>query len=161
MLCNPEDCGTPTSRVTYRRARLKSFLLSLGIGLLASSVSCGGPSGAEVGPSDVTVELDAFSGRPNPEWTLSSAEAAELAALLRGLPALSDSTPPEAPLGYRGFWVRNPGGEQGIPERSYVSREGIVQVFDDDQRWRGFDGAEGVEAWLIELARERGFEVRR
>lgn len=49
------------------------------------------------------VELDAFSGRPNPSWQLDEARAGELVELHRRLTATTER-PPEPPgLGYRGF----------------------------------------------------------
>jgi hypothetical protein len=48
------------------------------------------------------VELDIFSGRPNPAWSLSEAERSRLEEILSGLPGGEDRELPE-PLGYRGF----------------------------------------------------------
>src|SRR5690349_11395071 len=58
------------------------------------------------------VELDLFSGRPNPRWSLSVAQAAELSGLLARLEA-SSATQEDvlAGLGYRGFRIE--GGEDG------------------------------------------------
>ena len=50
----------------------------------------------------ITVEVDLFSGRPNPRWPLTEAEARDLAALLAGR---SDSSSAPPPLGYRGFVI--------------------------------------------------------
>lgn len=55
---------------------------------------------------EVEVILDVFSGRPNPRWTLTEAEAGELAALLSALPAAGAAAGPRPPdLGYRGFRI--------------------------------------------------------
>lgn len=51
------------------------------------------------------VELVIFSGQPNPNWCLTEAETAELAALLNRLPAVSGSPAPDR-LGYNGFTVQ-------------------------------------------------------
>lgn len=57
---------------------------------------------ADEGVSDVQVELDIFSGRPNPRWRLNR-EAATLEALHASL-AKSTARAPDPPgLGYRGF----------------------------------------------------------
>lgn len=49
------------------------------------------------------IELDIFSGRPNPRWPLSPPAARKLAELHRTLPP-SAHEPPDLPgLGYRGF----------------------------------------------------------
>ena len=49
------------------------------------------------------VELDIFSGRPNPRWELDEQDRRELLRLQAGLTA-TERAPPEPPgLGYRGF----------------------------------------------------------
>jgi len=50
------------------------------------------------------VELDVFSGRPNPRWTLSPAQRADLIDQLRAgtIPLLAADSG-ESRLGYRGF----------------------------------------------------------
>lgn len=50
------------------------------------------------------VELDIFSGRPNPRWMLSSADQARVARLMESLRLHAGTEVPEPPdLGYRGF----------------------------------------------------------
>jgi hypothetical protein len=57
------------------------------------------------------VELDAFSGRPNPSWRLSDTEAAEFARLIAGLAPASGGSSPHLPgLGYRGFQLESAAG---------------------------------------------------
>ena len=52
------------------------------------------------------VELDIFSGRPNPRWVLSAAEEKVVTDLHENLPAGSGAAfPPNAGLGYRGFRI--------------------------------------------------------
>ena len=57
-----------------------------------------------------TVELDVFSGRPNPSWTLTPAQGVKLRQLLRAvrdLPKAHKRGPPAEPgLGYRGLILR-------------------------------------------------------
>jgi hypothetical protein len=94
----------------------------------------------------VQVELDAFSGRPNPRWELSSEQAAEYSARFRALrPAPSPASSSDA-LGYRGFIVRTNGDEvrfyRGIAS---VQRSGQQEVFADPGR--------ALEHWLLETAR--------
>ena len=56
------------------------------------------------------VELDIFSGRPNPRWTLTATEEAELLTRLldRSVP-IAPMTITDGKLGYRGFLVRATG----------------------------------------------------
>ena len=69
----------------------------------------------------VRVELDAFSGRPNPHWELPPSEASEIAETLGSLPQVH--TPVHIPgLGYRGFLLHH--DNQSIRVyRGYVIRE--------------------------------------
>ncbi|MCP3802763.1 hypothetical protein NLX83_26160 [Allokutzneria sp. A3M-2-11 16] len=57
------------------------------------------------------IELDVFSGVPNPRWTLSGAEARRLVALLPATPE-----PEREGLGFRGFVLHNPEREFGLPD---------------------------------------------
>lgn len=93
----------------------------------------------------VTVEVDVFSGRTNPSWSLDGGEAAELAARLSGLPA-SPRPFAEVGLGYRGFVVHGrAAGEVRV-------HRGVVRV-----GGRDYEDARGLEGWLAERARARGY----
>ena len=54
------------------------------------------------------VEADLFSGRPNPDFTLSPDQASDLLRLLRELPPGATQVEPPG-LGYRGFLIHDPG----------------------------------------------------
>src|SRR4051812_46816481 len=61
--------------------------------------------GAAAAPK-VVVELDVFSGVPNPRWTLDDDSAARLATFVSQLEPASDGSAPSDPdLGFRGFVV--------------------------------------------------------
>jgi hypothetical protein len=87
------------------------------------------------------VELDVYSGMPNPTWTLSAADAALLAEKLDALPP---AAPRELgnPLGYRGLVV-DTGAEVVRVHRgtAQVSRAGSIVVRADPGR--------SFERWLI------------
>ncbi|GHG78827.1 hypothetical protein GCM10018779_59160 [Streptomyces griseocarneus] len=52
------------------------------------------------------VEVDLFSGRPNPRWRLGPRAAEEFRTLTAGLPPAGPvARPPSPGLGYRGFTV--------------------------------------------------------
>ena len=56
------------------------------------------------------VELDVFSGRPNPRWELDEPHSQRLLQIQNQLQA-SDRVPMEPPaLGYRGFWYSDENG---------------------------------------------------
>lgn len=66
----------------------------------------------------MVVELDVFSGRPNPRWELDDRASQEL-RLLQGRLTRARETPPEPPgLGYRGF--RYGDGDRVHAYRGYV-----------------------------------------
>ena len=51
------------------------------------------------------VELDIFSGRPNPVWGLTGAQIDEMGEIVRTLPLATEEPPAQPGLGYRGFIV--------------------------------------------------------
>jgi hypothetical protein len=65
-----------------------------------------------------------FSGRPNPAWTLTADEAAELRALASGLAAAADPPPPFDGLGYRGIVARDATGWSLVAHRDVVRVSG-------------------------------------
>jgi hypothetical protein len=89
----------------------------------------------------IEVELDVFSGMPNPTWTLSRADAAlfaeRLSALLPGALREQDN-----PLGYRGLVV-DTGAEVVRVHRgsARISRGGSLVVLADPGR--------SLERWLF------------
>jgi hypothetical protein len=59
----------------------------------------------------ITVEVDVFSGRPNPTWQLSAGEARTLLQMLDGTRSGDSREPCAVPgLGYRGLNVKIVGG---------------------------------------------------
>lgn len=86
-----------------------------------------------------SVELDVFSGRPNPSWTLTHTQGVRLRQLLRAardLPARHKRGPAAEPgLGYRGLILRISVG--ATTETWHVGRgaaEVDGQVYPDDGR---------------------------
>ena len=100
----------------------------------------------------VRVELDVFSGRPNPSWVLDTADAADLIAKVERLTRVeADAAPGAAPrtLGYRGFTVFR----DDAPWLHVGS--GIVRRLDATSPALRDDA--GIEAWLRAEAGLRGF----
>ena len=97
------------------------------------------------------VELDAFSGRPNPRWELTRAETAEFLMLLRALPRAHGSYSTGGGLGYRGFIVRaNDGPVDGYDDiRLY---RGTVLARHGDQMHKFSDPQRVLEHWLLRSA---------
>lgn len=106
---------------------------------------------ADVGAGEgdwMRVELDIFSGRPNPEWTLTAAEAAELKTMTSSLQVAAAPPRPFDGLGYRGIVVRDPvdAGWSLIAFRDTVrilTLEGSEVRSDPDAR---------IERWLLGAA---------
>jgi len=86
----------------------------------------------------MVVELDVFSGRPNPRWELDEPTANPLRRLLSELD-VTGATAPEPPgLGYRGFVVAEDGRELRA-YNGYVTGSSVVLA----------DPARSVERFLL------------
>jgi hypothetical protein len=131
---------------------LSSFVLVLATGMLASCSHDGarGSSPANSSPhvfaraETPTVMLDIFSGRPSPSWSLTAAQAEELARLLESLPAdESEGGAAQAPgLGYRGFTIQGQSAWiAAFRGRVSVQRNGAERRLSDPERT--------VERWLL------------
>lgn len=106
--------------------------------------SAGDPTPA--GPADgVRVVLGIYSGRPDPTWTLTGAEAAAVQRALEALPEAAGS-PPEGGLGYHGFTVTHLG-------RTWTAYLGIVSAAGAGPQILRRDPGRTVERLLLELGR--------
>lgn len=101
----------------------------------------------------ITVELDVYSGRPNPSWTLSHQEITELSARLQGLAQFA-TVPTVDHLGYRGFLLHNADRQAGIAAEIRVYK-GII-IITDQGSTSAFTDSKGLEQWLVTLARAQG-----
>lgn len=98
--------------------------------------------------AEVEVELDVFSGRPNPHWTLGGDRAQELPDLLRDLEPAESREPPG--LGYRGFLLTAAGAKARV-------FGGVITMMRDGDDVARFKDGHGVEQLLLEQAREHGY----
>jgi hypothetical protein len=90
------------------------------------------------------VELDIFSGLPNPTWTLSDEQTASLLEMVSAL-SQTEARPRSGDLGYRGMVVRI----RDAAARELYLHDGIVEVSgnyysDRDRR---------VARWLLDTGR--------
>lgn len=92
--------------------------------------------------ADVQVELDVFSGRPNPSWRLRAAERDQLFGLLRATKELGAVSTAPPGLGYRGLILRIESG--GHAE---LLRVGDGAIAADGAVYR--DNGRAVEAFLF------------
>jgi hypothetical protein len=93
----------------------------------------------------VGVTLGIYSGRPDPTWTLTVAEAAGLDAALASLPDGTD-TPPVGGLGYHGFTITRQGS-------TLVAYRGAVAAPGDGPRTTKADPTRSIERYLLETSR--------
>ena len=114
--------------------------------VLVFAVACANP--ATVNTDLMEIELDAFSGRPNPTWVESPERAASVSRALSSL-VEAPARPEPDHLGYRGFIIR----QGGLHARVYG---GYVTVTTNGAGRTFFDSA-GLEPELILDATERGF----
>lgn len=104
------------------------------------------PISANPNASVAEVELDVYSGMPNPKWMLSEPQTRDLLGRLAALPRISRSALPN-PLGYRGFVVRvSDAGRQQVIQ---VGR-GVVSVSSGAQTHYGEDANRALERWLLD-----------
>lgn len=90
------------------------------------------------------VELDIFSGRPNPTWSLTDSQTASLLEMVDGLPR-TESDAHSGKLGYRGMIVRLRGARAG----EIAVTAGVVAL----DSVRHADSDRHVERWLLETGR--------
>jgi hypothetical protein len=93
------------------------------------------------------VELDMFSGRPNPEWTLTAAEATALKTMTAALQVAAAPPPPDG-LGYRGIVVRDPVD----PGWSLVAFRDTVWIQTPEGSEVRSDPDARIERWLLGAA---------
>ena len=95
----------------------------------------------------VWVELDVFSGRPNPTWALTPDQVRALLAHVARLEPASPCSSSRDQLGYRGVTAYN------LPQlrRARVSG-GCVELSTEPTTW-WIDRDQAVERWLIGTGR--------
>lgn len=96
----------------------------------------------------VTVELDVYSGNPNPSWQLSQKEARELVDRVQAdLSLMAPMSAETGGLGYRGFIVNVSSDE----EDASVAAAGLPAMF----RIGGhYDKSRTAELWMLETTQQ-------
>jgi hypothetical protein len=96
------------------------------------------------------VEVDLYSGRPNPRFQLDAAAAAELLQRLSVLRQSVGSAASREGLGYRG--LRIDAGADDAPIAQILVSGGSVLVREQTGRERGLhDSGRALELWLIDI----------
>lgn len=108
------------------------------------------------------VEIDLFSGRPNPVWELTAAEVPALRARLEALPAGAPAALPDR-LGYRGLRAgpleAQPAPEEPAAANPIIALEaggGVIKATRRDGTAVHLrDTGRSVECWLLRVAQGR------
>jgi len=129
----------------------RSACLLLGMALLLMQAACTADTIKTVTPTATShVELDIFSGLPNPTWELSTIDTATLTDMIDSL----QPSPPvdlPTPLGYRGFLVTLDEPESGSVA-TIRAFQGIVEYRGRVTKYHA-DPDKQVERWLLATAR--------
>jgi hypothetical protein len=108
-------------------------------------------NGDESMEARVEVELDIFSGAPNPTWVLTSAEADVFVRRLAALTRISARKRPEA-LGYRGLIVLL---RQGADAQLIRIQNGAVHFSNGATNFYSYDRDRDLERWLLNTGKGR------
>jgi len=126
--------------------------IALAAAALITTSSCGGADLSKrkeekPSPDAGTVEVDLYSGRPNPAWSLTPEEVAQLVERVDGL-APADEVEPPGRLGFRGLRFRLYAGGREIA--SAESFDGHLRFQDSAGPRHLADPRREVERWLLE-----------
>jgi hypothetical protein len=91
------------------------------------------------------VELDIFSGRPNPICEMTATQNEAFTAILSEMPVHSGQVPLNDGLGYRGFIIR-----ESEDFEIAVAYKGYVSVKRGHQTHALGSGERALERWLLE-----------
>ncbi|MFZ2898979.1 MAG: hypothetical protein WA004_10175 [Saprospiraceae bacterium] len=105
----------------------------------------------------VTIQLLAFSGRPNPSWTASEDLVKAIEASVKESEKKSyRGELPFPQLGYQGFVIESSGKSSGLPGHIRVFR-GILFIGGPGQKMRNLEDSQNLERLLIDEAVKEGF----
>lgn len=96
----------------------------------------------------INVELDVFSGRPNPSWVLEKEDAEDVSKMLQNLPTSQKNTP-IGDLGYRGFIVTT------NEKQTFRIYEAVV--YKETEPKEILLDESNLEQLLINMAQEKGY----
>jgi hypothetical protein len=102
--------------------------------------------------AEIIVQIDLYSGRPNPRWRLDEGQSAQLIRRLDAMPEVGHGELAQG-LGYRGVIVTMQDSASGRPMTMTVSAGTVLQRFyDGTELWRR-DVGRHFENWLIDTGR--------
>lgn len=100
------------------------------------------------------VEVDMFSGRPNPHWELTVQESQEFTQRFQSLSTDKGEGTVNEGLGYRGLIVRE-SGEEVEGDREIVISNGLVVARGNGKFQLFTDKNRSLEKWLIQTGKGR------
>ena len=110
--------------------------------------------GMDTGDGRMRVELDAFSGRPNLQWDLTSQEAAEFLTRFKSLCRSVERVSPTEQLGYRGLSVRKQAGEiEGYDVILIYNESVVARRAGESHNFTDIDRE--LERWLLKTGMAR------
>ena len=124
---------------------LSVLFLQNGSPVAPASMSIGTAMAEQIETPRARVEIDVYSGMPNPAWELTSDETASLVKQLAELPTTS-RVAMSGRLGYRGFIVSL---QQGTQQRWIRVHGGIVQINKEPASSYAQDAQRRLERWLL------------
>lgn len=99
--------------------------------------------------ASIEVEIDIFSGLPNPAWRLSMIQGNALVEKLVALPGTNRKVSITDGLGYRGIRV----SASGLTLYADIARlrvfKGLVHLIDHPAQWCLIDDNRALEKWLL------------
>jgi hypothetical protein len=100
----------------------------------------------------VQIELDIFSGRPNPTWELDDSEVDQLLGLMAQRSQEAGRGFDIGGLGYRGFILTVTGQQSGMFDQAHVFR-GVIKLTLGASVTYVRDHDREVEYWLLDTAK--------
>ena len=104
------------------------------------------------GSPTATVRIDVYSGRPDPNWTLSVAQTEELMRRFRALEAVELATPPFDGLGYRSTTAEIGAFPDAI---EVTASRGFVTLKRSGNQEQRADANRQFERWLVSTGEGR------
>jgi len=142
--------------MSNRIARTLLVVFAVAVVQACGGVADAGPTSsiaattAVAATSHITVSLGIYSGRPDPSWNLTDAQAAVVESAIAALPNTT-GTPPQGGLGYHGFTLLV--DRPGQADETLVAYRGTVAAQGVGASTYRIDGGRTVERLLLETGR--------
>ena len=137
-------------------AKGQSYLDAGVLCVLAAVAACppSRPYATRTGVTPMQVEVDVYSGRPNPRWDLSPRQAEELREMVRKLPGREGESFRADNLGYRGLIVRAGGSGEGDYDELVIG-SGVVVARGRGGAREFTDAGRATERWVLKTGEGR------